>query len=50
MLAQGEKIKQLESLVEELRKEQGDRSKRMEDMLSTLLQQSSHKGCGKGTV
>ncbi|XP_044497743.1 serine/threonine-protein phosphatase 7-like isoform X2 [Mangifera indica] len=44
MLAQGEKIKQLESLVEELRKEQGDRAKRMEDMLSTLLQQSSHKG------
>ncbi|KAJ0075280.1 hypothetical protein Patl1_33527 [Pistacia atlantica] len=48
MLAQGEKIKQLESLVEELRKEQGDRSKRMEDMLSTLLQQSSRKGHGKG--
>ncbi|KAL5822478.1 hypothetical protein ACOSQ4_020378 [Xanthoceras sorbifolium] len=49
VLAQGEKIKQLESTLEEFLKEHVDRLKRIEDMLSTLLQQTSHKNCGKGT-
>lgn len=46
---QAEKIKQLESTVELFLKDRDDRSRRMEEMLSTLLQQSSRKKRGRGS-
>ncbi|XP_006466008.2 serine/threonine-protein phosphatase 7 isoform X1 [Citrus sinensis] len=47
---QAEKIKQLESTVELFLKDRDDRSRRMEEMLSTLLQQSSRKKRGRGST
>lgn len=47
---QAEKIKQLESTVELFLKDRDDRSRRMEEMLSTLLQQSSRKKRGRGNT